>query len=325
MSLVPYRKGNLWGYATPDKKIVINPVYDEANPFHVGYAAVKKGSKWGYINKAGKLVIPFKFFEVRPFRYGYTDNLKTHRTDTVLFAGAIFTAGAIERCIDTRGVQMPKCPAINENSVPENNKPLIKDSAVTLFSTRNKSETFDQVTESYKLPGIEEDYYVAIKNNQYGIINNKFEKIVPFEYSSIKKMIFDNAIYLIAEKNGLKGILSGSGVVLLNIENNRLDYVKAGNGKDYFIVSTNGNAGIKDLSLHDLVIPKYSDVQYDNSGGFILTGSGNLKGCYFLNNKTVEAKYAEVNVVNNGNYARVKTQSGKSGFISSDGVEFFED
>ncbi len=27
MSLIPYRKGDLWGYASPDKKIVIKPVW----------------------------------------------------------------------------------------------------------------------------------------------------------------------------------------------------------------------------------------------------------------------------------------------------------
>ena len=33
MSLIPYRKGNLWGYAAPDKSIVITPEYEEANIF----------------------------------------------------------------------------------------------------------------------------------------------------------------------------------------------------------------------------------------------------------------------------------------------------
>ena len=196
MSMIPYRQGNLWGYATPDKKIVISPAYDEVNLFYEGYASVKKGGKYGYVNKAGRLVIPFKFFSAKRFRYGYTDNLKTHGTDTVLFAGASLTAADIERCIDTRGMQMTKCPAINENSIPDNTKPLIKDSAVSSFSTMAKSETFDKVLDQYKLPGIEDDYYIAVKNDQYGVINNKFEMILPFGYTSIKRLDINNTVYL---------------------------------------------------------------------------------------------------------------------------------
>ena len=33
MSLIPYRKGNLWGFADPEKKIVIAPAYEEADFF----------------------------------------------------------------------------------------------------------------------------------------------------------------------------------------------------------------------------------------------------------------------------------------------------
>ena len=325
MSLIPYRQGNLWGYASPDRKIVIAPVYDDANPFFVGYASVKKGKKYGYINKAGKLVIPFKYFVAKRFRYGYTDNVKTNQPDTVLFAAAALTSAAIERCIDTKGKEMRKCPAINENSIPDNNKPLVKDTIISSFSTMVKSETFDKVVDQYKLPGIEEDYYVAIKDNQYGVINNKFETIAPFEYSSIKKMTINNTVYLVVEKNGVKGMLSGNGSVLLNIVNSRLDYVKANNGKDYFVFLSNGNGGIKDINLQDLVSPIYSDIQYDNSGGFVLTGKNNLKGAYLLNNKTVEAKYSDVNLINNGNFLLIKTQSGKSGYVNSDGVEFFQE
>ena len=58
MSLVPYRKGDLWGYAYPDKTIAIKPEYNEADLFYEGFAVVKKGGKYGYVNKDGKVVIP---------------------------------------------------------------------------------------------------------------------------------------------------------------------------------------------------------------------------------------------------------------------------
>ena len=41
----------------------------------------------------------------------------------VLFAGASLRADGYEICINTKGETMPKCPAINESSAPDINKP----------------------------------------------------------------------------------------------------------------------------------------------------------------------------------------------------------
>lgn len=45
VQLIPYRKGDKWGYCTPDKKIVIPCEYDDAWKFHKGLAMVKKDGK----------------------------------------------------------------------------------------------------------------------------------------------------------------------------------------------------------------------------------------------------------------------------------------
>ena len=78
-SLIPYRKGNKWGYADAQKNILVNPRYDDAQWFSEGLAAVKVGNKWGYINKQGKLVIPAKFTVAKSFRKGYVPNAKKNR------------------------------------------------------------------------------------------------------------------------------------------------------------------------------------------------------------------------------------------------------
>ncbi len=158
MSLIPYRKGDLWGYAALDKSIVITPEYQEANLFYEGFAVVKKGGKYGYINKAGKVVIPIKFFSAKRFRFGfYGSDTKPNPKDkapavqkTVLFAGAAPAANGYEICIDTKGVQLAKCPAISENSLPETNKP---DSVtiVSNYSTIQKSDLFDKIIGDYKI------------------------------------------------------------------------------------------------------------------------------------------------------------------------------
>ncbi|MCS6967474.1 MAG: WG repeat-containing protein [Cytophagales bacterium] len=70
VQLIPYRKGDKWGYCTPDKKIIIPCEYDKAWEFIEGLAAVQKGGKWGFINTAGELVVPCVYDEVGYFYEG---------------------------------------------------------------------------------------------------------------------------------------------------------------------------------------------------------------------------------------------------------------
>jgi hypothetical protein len=48
--LIPYRKGDKWGFCDKSKKIIIQPVYDDAYTFKEGVAQVFKGYKYGFIN-----------------------------------------------------------------------------------------------------------------------------------------------------------------------------------------------------------------------------------------------------------------------------------
>jgi hypothetical protein len=81
-TLIPYRCGELWGYCTPNKKIVIEPKYERAGWFSDGLALVAKGcdadcydqydGKWGYIDTKGREVIPFQYDEAFRFINGKT-------------------------------------------------------------------------------------------------------------------------------------------------------------------------------------------------------------------------------------------------------------
>jgi hypothetical protein len=320
VSLIPYRQGDLWGYSNPDKQIVIQPAYAEANWFVNGYAVVKKGSMYGYINTAGKVVIPFKFYSAKPFRIGYFDDAEKHTAggkviqnkDSVLVAGAAPKPDGVEVCIDTKGQRMSKCPAINENSVADNNQ-AVSVTTEKVYSLVNNANLYDKIADDYKIDGDDNTYYIGIKNNQYGVFNNKFEVVVPFEYSSIKKISIGGTVYLEGVKNGAYGLYRGNGAVYVPVVYNNIVYVKAKNGNDYFIVSKDGKTMVKDIEFRDIVNADYSDIKYDDEGGFILTGDNNSKGYYFLNNKMIKPKYADVKMVNGGRFLLIKTASGKMG------------
>lgn len=59
--LIPYRKGDKWGYSDAKKKLVIQPKYQMAEPFNDGVARVCSGSGSGFIDKTGKEVVPLKY------------------------------------------------------------------------------------------------------------------------------------------------------------------------------------------------------------------------------------------------------------------------
>lgn len=59
--LIPFRKGNLWGFADRNKKIVIECQYDEVFPFHEGVAFVKKDNAYAMINNEGQAITSFTF------------------------------------------------------------------------------------------------------------------------------------------------------------------------------------------------------------------------------------------------------------------------
>lgn len=322
MSMVPYRQGDKWGFSDPEKNVVITPKYEEVQWFSEGYAAVKTGGKWGYINKAGKMVIPARYTVAKSFRKGFVPRVGKEGGDSVLFAGVSVKADGYENCIDTKGNVTVKCPAIPENSVPENRGPVETVTTQKTYNVPNSSGLFDKIVDDYKIAGSDETYYIAQKGGRYGVFNTKFETIIPFDYELIMLDKRHSTNYLAVQKNGLFGIASLQGQVKIAPENTNVTTVEGADGKEYIIVKKEGKAYVKDMD-DKLVIPdSYSNIVYDKNG-FIITGNDNMQGYYFMNNTSIAPKYTEIKSVNDGKYLMVKTFSGKTGYVSSSGNEYF--
>lgn len=324
MSMIPYRQGNKWGFSDPGKNVVIAPKYDEVQWFSEGYAAVKVGSKWGYINKAGKLVIPARYTVAKSFRKGFLPRAGKEGGDSVLFAGVSVKADGYENCIDTRGNVTVKCPAIPENAVPENRGPVETVVTQKNYSVPNNNGLFDKIVDDYKIAGSDETYYIADKAGKYGVFNTKFETIVPFEYDEIKVMKNANVPHLQVKKNGMYGIATTQGQVKVLPDNVSLKAIDAADGKEYFIVQKDGRSYVRDID-NNLVFPgEYNHITYDANGGFVVTGSDNMQGYIFKDKRTIAPKYTEIKTVNGtDSYLLVKTFSGKTGYVSSSGNEYF--
>lgn len=324
MSLIPYRMGNLWGYANPEKKLIISPAYEAADLFYEGYACVKKADKYGYINKAGKLVISNQYYSAKHFQFGYIDNPASHKSDTVLFAGASLRKDGYEICINTSGDRMTKCPAIREDILPDQVSDNI--TGKVYGNVKANGDLYDKIMDDYKLGNEGDDnYYIAVKNALYGVFNNKFEIVVPFVYQMITKLLIGNDNYLMVEKNGLHGILDARGSEYIPVSNQSVQYLsRISNGKEYFIVIRDNTGTVMDTKLAHIFTGAYSKIEYDKMGGFYLTGLNGMMGYYFLNpGVSVAAKFRSIESIPGGNYIMVTTDSGKKGYINKVGAEFF--
>ena len=323
-SLIPYRKGDKWGYADAERNIVITPKYKDAQWFSEGLAAVKVGSKWGYINKQGRLVIPAKFTVVKSFRKGYMPRTNKAGGDSILFAGASTTVDGYERCINSKGIVLIKCPAISENSVIENRIPVQTKTIQKTYSLPNNNGLFDKVVDDYKISGSDETYYIAQKNNMYGVFNSKFENVIPFEYSSVKPITSNNNLYLEVQKNGMYGIMNANGQADISTDYTNMTIVNGANNMDYVIVKRDGKTYVKDMMNNDIIANGYADIVYDNNGNFVITDNNNMRGFYFSDKRMINPKYSDVRILNRGsNYLQVKTSNGKVGYINAAGDEYF--
>jgi serine/threonine protein kinase len=69
--LIPFRKGNKFGFSNSDKKLIIEAKYDDAYTFSESLAAVAQNGKWGFIDNTGKEVIGLEY----KFAFSFNDGL----------------------------------------------------------------------------------------------------------------------------------------------------------------------------------------------------------------------------------------------------------
>lgn len=319
--LIPFRKGDKWGFSTSQKNIVITPKYELVDWFSEGFAAVKLNGKWGYINRDGKMVIPNKYTVAKPFKRGFMPNTK-NGSDTVVFAGASLSKDGYEICINNKGVQMPKCPAIPENSVEENRIPVETIVKEKQYSLPGAEGLFDKIIDDYVVNG--KSNYIAVKNGKQGVFNSTFDIIVPFDYDSIFVNRNGNQPFLLVHKNRMKGLIHGDGTMGIPAESTKLTPFNL-DGTDYVIVQRNGRTMITDLMNKPVLERDFLSIDYDERGGFIITNDALEKGYVFKNRTVITPKYSQIQLLDNGRFIRVVNTKGQEGYINSEGVEFFEE
>jgi hypothetical protein len=184
---------------------------------------------------------------------------------------------------------------------------------------------YEKILDDYQTDGSPDTYYLALKNSRYGVINNKFETVVPFDYSHLTIVKENGKVYLLSDNNGNKGVLSGKGAVLIPADYSKLDLIKTNKDKDFLSAEKNGKSGVLELNGETLVPFDYTVINWDENGGFVLIDGQGRKGFYFLNNVLIVPVYNNVKLVRGGNFLYVTTREGKRGYVNNQGEDFFEE
>lgn len=61
---IAYRSGNLWGFVSSNGEIMTEAMYEDAESYVNGYAAVKQNGLWGFVDRFNQMVIEPQFLEV---------------------------------------------------------------------------------------------------------------------------------------------------------------------------------------------------------------------------------------------------------------------
>lgn len=194
LNLIPYRKGNLWGYCDSTKKIVIKPQFKEVGFFEVdGDMVYAKG------NINGKSILIFQ-------DGSYIENEES----MYIIGGMDFSTGSYFSSVKTDS-SLIFGKKHGFRYMTSESKVLfspVYESCTNIFRIRDKGEFYGMLT---------------LKNSKKtGIVDTKGNIILPFEYSKLE-MIDRKKQIMLAKKDGRYGLIKFNGKIIYPFELGHLE------------------------------------------------------------------------------------------------------
>ncbi|MFT6922925.1 MAG: hypothetical protein ACJA1C_001932 [Crocinitomicaceae bacterium] len=209
--LMPYLKGELYGYSNSKGEIIIEPKYDYALLFKNGYALVRLGYKWGLIKEDGQVIFEPTANSLSPFDSNGLSEVKVNNQFGVinekgewvvplehpwgeLNSYFIQVTNSLRQSalLDLSGKTIvdfkynyfffPEMSSINSNLVITE-----LDEQFGLIQIKKNGKYDIKITPRYKsLKKLNNHFFQARQNDKLGLVNLNGEIIAPFEYSDLK-------------------------------------------------------------------------------------------------------------------------------------------
>jgi len=244
--LIPYRRGEKWGFSDANKNLLIQAWYDDARPFSEGLAMVKLNGKYGYIDKSGKELIPFKYdlahyldlghnfseglaAVILNGKYGYIDKSGKEVIPFKYDLGHDFSEGLAEVVLND------KCGYIDKSG--KEVSPL----------------------KYYVVYNFSEGLAAVILNDKWGYINKSGKEVIPLMYDHGRD--FSEGLAAV-RLNGKYGYIDKSGKEVIPLKYDDAWSFSEG----LAAVRLNGKYGYIDKSGKEVIPLKYDDVGLFSEG-----------------------------------------------------------
>jgi hypothetical protein len=195
--LIPYRKGQKWGYADQSRRLVLPLQFDEAGPFVNEIAWVRIGSLYGYIDGGGNAVTPVHFTKASVFRRDRA---------TVELGGETFQIDGSGNRVTTPPEPEPETEFLTQGDLTRQN------GKVGFRFTVGQAlvpAIYDEIQENYN------GLLFVRQGTKWGVLNSKGKVALPLEYDAIRAVEANNFAYPIVEQQGRFGYLDEDGRLLV--------------------------------------------------------------------------------------------------------------
>lgn len=210
--LMPYLKGNKYGYANSKGKIVIEPKYDFVLLFENGTAMVRLGNKWGLIKQNGQVLFEPLAKQISPFdSNGLAEVIVEDKSGIISTKGDWVVPLKYSR-VDIKSKFIEVTNSNNQTALLDLSGKTIVDFKYNYFrfpelsfkpspliitefnqqfgliEIEENGKFEERITPQYQsLSALNENLFEAKKNDKLGLVNSKGDIIVPFDYTDFKK------------------------------------------------------------------------------------------------------------------------------------------
>ncbi len=362
--IIPYRKGDQWGYCNPQKKMLLAAQYDLTQPFNKkSLAVVVKNQRQGLVNRSIKVVLPTAYqaiaylensnylkvqknnywallspegklltdFRYREIERGYWDKyfLVVEVKKSKANYGLISSLGKV--VIPARYQRITPCKIKGKYETPETRWFYVeRQGKVGAFYLPQRKEMiptkYQSVLLYHQSTGIFTLSKYQNKVTLYGACDSTHKIIVPFKYDKTE----ESRGQIVVSKNGKMGCYNKYGKLVIPITHDFVSYV----GNDLYHVRNGDSTAVVDKNnqLVDLQIPPYPEtIEVPDYGDDYYEQMKMPKISYkdgkigFKLGEKMITPY-KYDQANEFKKGLAKVWfNGKVGYIDANGVEYFED
>ena len=343
LRIVPYREGDLWGFAKPNGKIIIQPAYQSAYLLYDGYGRIYDGEHAGLVSPEGKVLIEPKYVYISEFlndravfrthdgKSGFLDTegkvaIEAKYDEAQPFQGdfAVVKQGEQYLLIRPDGSTIKSIGKL----IPFEMEPflvseleltsadpdyfLVQDTEAHTSGLVNKTGdiVLEATYESLSLPvnGI----LAASIDGKFGLLRVDGSAVTPLEYGMLYRTGADR--FIASSSEDRYGVIDSGGKVIIPFE-----YSSIGTGADdHFIAYRNEAAGMLDNNGQIIVPFEYATLYYRQNR--LIAYNQNLRcGVISTDNQVlIPFDYDEIDVLAPNRYLVGK--DGKRGIIDDKGA-----